>query len=69
MSLALLVVWPDRDTQKLREIEKISGELQRAKVQCDFVKNLLADATAEKDIMYDVRSIAFRARLAGSDPH
>lgn len=29
-------------------------ELQNTKRQCELVKSLLADATAEKEIMYEV---------------
>lgn len=36
------------------EMERLKGELQRTKGQCELVKKLLADATAEKDIMYEV---------------
>jgi hypothetical protein len=35
-------------------MERLKGELQRAKGQCELVKKLLADATAEKEIMYEV---------------
>lgn len=30
------------------------AELQNTKRQCELVKSLLADATAEKEIMYEV---------------
>jgi len=30
-------------------------ELQNSKRQCELVKSLLADATAEKEIMYEAR--------------
>lgn len=32
----------------------MEGEVGRAKRQCDLVKKLLADATAENEIMYEV---------------
>jgi ribosomal silencing factor RsfS len=35
-------------------VERLKGEVQRAKGQCELVKKLLADATAEKEIMYEV---------------
>ncbi|KAJ7129503.1 hypothetical protein C8R44DRAFT_79844 [Mycena epipterygia] len=39
----------DRST----ELEKARFELQNARRQCELVKSLLADATAEKEIMYE----------------
>ena len=36
------------------ELERTKLELQNSKRQCELVKSLLADATAEKDIMYEV---------------
>ncbi|KAJ7498756.1 RhoGEF domain-containing protein [Mycena latifolia] len=39
----------DRST----ELEKTRLELQNARRQCELVKSLLADATAEKEIMYE----------------
>ena len=39
-------------------------ELQSTKRQCVLVKSLLADATAENEIMYEVsQTISFRIRL------
>lgn len=40
-------------------MDKLKGELQRAKGQCELVKKLLADATAEKEIMYEVSDMSF----------
>jgi hypothetical protein len=40
--------------QKSTDFEKTRVELQHAKRQCELVKSLLADATAEKEIMYEV---------------
>ncbi|KAG0709787.1 hypothetical protein DFH29DRAFT_885797 [Suillus ampliporus] len=39
--------------EKLSELEKTRVELQNTKRQCELVKSLLADATAEKEIMYE----------------
>src|ERR1700722_2842357 len=36
------------------ELEKARVELQNARRQCELVKSLLADATTEKEIMYEV---------------
>lgn len=41
-------------------LEKTRGELRSTQRQCELVKNLLADATAENEIMYEVR-ICFRS--------
>lgn len=35
------------------ELERLKGELQRTKGQCELVKKLLTDATAENEIMYE----------------
>ncbi|KAG8711425.1 hypothetical protein FRC08_015914, partial [Ceratobasidium sp. 394] len=35
------------------ELERLKGELQRTKGQCELVKKLLKDATAENEIMYE----------------
>jgi protein ECT2 len=43
--------------QKLVEQERMRLELQQSKRQTELVKELLADATAEKEIMYEVRTI------------
>lgn len=40
--------------QRAVEFERTKLELQNSKRQCELVKSLLADATAEKDIMYEV---------------
>ena len=40
--------------QRAIELERTKLELQNSKRQCELVKSLLADATAEKDIMYEV---------------
>jgi hypothetical protein len=45
---------PSRFTQQNTELDKAQNELQHAKRQCELVKKLLADATAENEIMYDV---------------
>jgi len=45
--------------QRLVDLEKTRVELQNAKRQCELVKSLLADATAEKEIMYEVRRLFF----------
>ncbi|KAF8076555.1 hypothetical protein FPV67DRAFT_1618362 [Lyophyllum atratum] len=47
--------------QKSNELEKARLELQNAKRQTELVKSLLADATAEKEIMYE----AFNEELDG----
>ncbi|KDQ15406.1 hypothetical protein BOTBODRAFT_145159 [Botryobasidium botryosum FD-172 SS1] len=47
--------------EKLAELDKAQSELQRAKRQCDLVKQLLSDATAENEILYD----AFNEELDG----
>ncbi|KAJ7638992.1 hypothetical protein FB45DRAFT_904439 [Roridomyces roridus] len=39
--------------EKSSELEKARLELQNARRQCELVKSLLADATAEKEIMYE----------------
>ncbi|KAG2349061.1 hypothetical protein BDR05DRAFT_956431 [Suillus weaverae] len=39
--------------EKLFDLEKTRVELQNTKRQCELVKRLLADATAEKEIMYE----------------
>ncbi|KAI6130388.1 hypothetical protein EDD16DRAFT_1084414 [Pisolithus croceorrhizus] len=38
---------------KAEEYDKTRAELQNAKRQCELVKSLLVDATAEKEIMYE----------------
>jgi len=40
--------------QKAMEFDKARIELQNTRRQCELVKSLLADATAEKEIMYEV---------------
>lgn len=40
-------------TEKTTELERTRTELQSIKRQCELVKSLLADATAEKEIMYE----------------
>ena len=42
--------------QQSLELEKTRAELRSTKRQCELVKNLLADATAENEIMYEVRT-------------
>ena len=44
------------DRQRWAELERTLTELRNAKRQCELVKSLLADATAEKEIMYEVRA-------------
>jgi dsDNA-specific endonuclease/ATPase MutS2 len=39
--------------EKSSDLEKSRVELQNTKRQCELVKSLLADATAEKEIMYE----------------
>ncbi len=41
-------------SQKVNLLEKSRVELQSTKRQCELVKSLLADATAENEIMYEV---------------
>jgi hypothetical protein len=38
-------------------------ELQNTKRQCELVKSLLADATAEKEIMYEVGVMHYNQML------
>lgn len=40
-------------------------ELQNTKRQCELVKSLLADATAEKEIMYEV-CVTYYNRILGA---
>lgn len=46
-----------RTLQRTLEHERVKVELQSIRRQCEVVKNLLADATAEKEIMYEVRRV------------
>ncbi len=39
--------------QKAIELERTKLDLQNSKRQCELVKSLLADSTAEKEIMYE----------------
>lgn len=39
--------------QKSIELERARLDLQNSRRQCELVKSLLADATAEKEIMYE----------------
>ncbi|CAE6496351.1 unnamed protein product [Rhizoctonia solani] len=48
------------------EMERLKGEVQRAKGQCELVKKLLADATAEKEIMYETFNEELDAMYADS---
>ncbi|KEP51744.1 RhoGEF gef2 protein [Rhizoctonia solani 123E] len=48
------------------EVERLKGEVQRAKGQCELVKKLLADATAEKEIMYETFNEELDAMYADS---
>jgi hypothetical protein len=41
----------------MAELDKTKIELQNAKGQCELVKNLLADANTEKDILFEVSSM------------
>ncbi|EIW82335.1 hypothetical protein CONPUDRAFT_164953 [Coniophora puteana RWD-64-598 SS2] len=43
----------DELKERLQEMDKIRMELQNTKRQCELMKSLLADATAEKEIMYE----------------
>jgi len=47
--------------EKSLDLERTRVELQNTKRQCELVKSLLADATAEKEIMYE----AFNEELDG----
>jgi hypothetical protein len=47
----------DHHYQRAIELERARLELQASKRQCELVKSLLADATAEKEIMYEVRPV------------
>jgi len=47
--------------EKVTLLEKTRVELQSTKRQCELVKSLLADATAENEIMYE----AFNEELDG----
>ncbi|KAF9464393.1 hypothetical protein BDZ94DRAFT_1161981 [Collybia nuda] len=47
--------------EKSTDLERAKVELQNLKRQCELVKSLLADATAEKEIMYE----AFNEELDG----
>lgn len=47
----------DHYYQRAIELERARLELQASKRQCELVKSLLADATAEKEIMYEVRPV------------
>ncbi|KAF8338748.1 uncharacterized protein EI90DRAFT_3038954 [Cantharellus anzutake] len=47
--------------ERQSQLERTENELQHARRQCDLVKKLLADATAENEIMYD----AFNEELDG----
>lgn len=40
--------------QKAADLDRTRVELHHTKRQCELVKSLLADATAEKEIMYEV---------------
>ncbi len=40
--------------QSSADLEKTRTELRSTQRQCELVKNLLADATAENEIMYEV---------------
>jgi hypothetical protein len=40
--------------QKVLDLDRTRVDLQNTKRQCELVKSLLADATAEKEIMYEV---------------
>ncbi|KAG8700981.1 hypothetical protein FRC09_005628, partial [Ceratobasidium sp. 395] len=44
---------PSNVASSSTELERLKGELQRAKGQCELVKKLLTDATAENEIMYE----------------
>ncbi|KAG8884270.1 hypothetical protein FRB98_002543 [Tulasnella sp. 332] len=55
---ALRASEPEQDSG---EVTRLQGEVARAKRQCDLVKKLLADASAENEIMYD----AFNEELDG----
>ncbi|KAF8743234.1 Guanine nucleotide exchange factor for Rho/Rac/Cdc42-like GTPases, partial [Rhizoctonia solani] len=48
------------------DVERLKTEVQRAKGQCELVKKLLADATAEKEIMYETFNEELDAMYADS---
>ncbi|CAE6396665.1 unnamed protein product [Rhizoctonia solani] len=48
------------------DVERLKNEVQRAKGQCELVKKLLADATAEKEIMYETFNEELDAMYADS---
>lgn len=56
---SLIVSWRLKHSvfQAPDEVSRLQGEVVRAKRQCDLVKKLLADASAENEIMYDVSSL------------
>ncbi|KAG8908171.1 hypothetical protein FRB99_008714 [Tulasnella sp. 403] len=51
----------DENQQRLADVERLQNEVGRAKRQCELVKRLLGDATAENEIMYE----AFNEELDG----
>jgi hypothetical protein len=53
-------------SQKASLLEKSRVELQSTKRQCELVKSLLADATAENEIMYEVSQIDLTRSAAAS---
>jgi len=64
--VGLLAISPHQSaeflSQKASLLEKSRVELQSTKRQCELVKSLLADATAENEIMYEVSQIIPRIR-------
>lgn len=56
--VSIVIPWKDRlltsCVQKSVQLEKTRAELQSSKLQCELVKNLLTDATSEKEIMFEV---------------
>jgi hypothetical protein len=48
---------PSCSIQQNMELDKAQNELWHVNQQCELVKKLLADATAENEIMYDVSGV------------
>ena len=46
--------WTNIFFQKVLDLDRTRVDLQNTKRQCELVKSLLADATVEKEIMYEV---------------
>jgi protein ECT2 len=59
IAISLIFQHADCRLQKASLLEKSRMELQSTKRQCELVKSLLADATAENEMMYQVGIIFF----------